>query len=382
MLEMLKKKVVSLLEQVATDKARIKLLEKAAADGGGNAVELQKEVYRLQAENKEENEQHILLLQTNRNAARSVQEAAKHLDTQLEESNKIKIVALRQNEEMKRELVDLRAASISNTVVKQELADLRAASMSNAVVSNEPMEIENKNLTSLLEKSKQDLLEMKVLKEELQRQLAEKNDEVVSTSQESQTAREQLIGEFDALMLVKTQLQTHFDDLQESYDELQQELDASKREALEIKDRVVPLEILLLEEAGEEAGEEAVEEEGVDSGEDVDIPPVAFLDDPVVSLVHHDPQVLLEYIKVHVFIDSTQGLAKFKSKFTKKGDRGKNLNKDSLIELIKSLQNEPLEEIVSLWPTFSSTLDTHDWWALDNGNLISYEQIAREHLGV
>jgi myosin heavy subunit len=380
MLEILKKKVVSLLEQVASDKAMIEFLEKAAADGGGNTVELQKEVHRLQAENKEENEEHKVLLETNRNnrnTARSLNEVVKNLETQLEASNKIKNVALMQIEEMKRELVDLRAASLSNTVVKQELADLRAVSM-----SNEPMESQNKNLTSLLEKSKQDLLEMKEQKEELHRQLVEKNDEVVSTSQESQTAREQLIRKFDALMLVKTQLQEDIHELQESYNELLQKLDASKREALEIKDRVVPVEILLLEEAGEEAVEE-----GVDSGEDVhilpvDILPVAFLDDPVVSLVRHDPQVLLEYIQVHVFINSTQGLAKFKSTLTQKGERGKDLNETSLIQLIESLQNEPLEEIVSQWPTFSSTLHTHDWWALDNGNLISYEQIAREHLGV
>jgi hypothetical protein len=372
--------VVSLLEQVASDKAMIEFLEKAAADGGGNTVELQKEVHRLQAENKEENEEHKVLLETNRNnrnTARSLNEVVKNLETQLEASNKIKNVALMQIEEMKRELVDLRAASLSNTVVKQELADLRAVSM-----SNEPMESQNKNLTSLLEKSKQDLLEMKEQKEELHRQLVEKNDEVVSTSQESQTAREQLIRKFDALMLVKTQLQEDIHELQESYNELLQKLDASKREALEIKDRVVPVEILLLEEAGEEAVEE-----GVDSGEDVhilpvDILPVAFLDDPVVSLVRHDPQVLLEYIQVHVFINSTQGLAKFKSTLTQKGERGKDLNETSLIQLIESLQNEPLEEIVSQWPTFSSTLHTHDWWALDNGNLISYEQIAREHLGV
>jgi hypothetical protein len=140
MLEVLKKKVVSLREQVATDKVRIEFLEKAADEEGGNTGALE-EAFRVCQEElvKQLDEKNDVeyRLESSRTNARLLKATADELDVKLEASNKIKIVVLAQNEELKREIDVLRAASMSNAVVKQELADLRAVSMSNAVVKQE-----------------------------------------------------------------------------------------------------------------------------------------------------------------------------------------------------------------------------------------------------
>jgi hypothetical protein len=402
--------VVSLLEQVASDKAMIEFLEKAAADGGGNTVELQKEVHRLQSENlkarlpleealrackaelvKQLDETNDVKsrLESYRTDAQSLKATADDLDVKLAAANKLKIVVLAQNEELKRELDTLRVSPRSN----------------------EPMESENKNLTSLLEKSKQDLLDMNDLKEELQRQLAEKNDEVVSTSQESQTARDQLLGEFNALMLVKTQLQTHFDDLQESYNELEQEgekakirnellekevldirgeLDASKRKALQMKDQAVPplpLEVLLLPESEEE------EEAEVDDDPVADIPiSVAFLDNPVVAVANdplpvpnvvafisnapNDANTIFDYLKINVYVNKNPAATNFLSQFSTNG-KGKLLKRKSFEMLINRLRNEPLE-IFHPTDTYSTPLKDYVYWG--SNSEISYEKIAKEYL--
>jgi hypothetical protein len=260
------------------------------------------------------------------------------------------------------------------------------------------MESENKNLTSLLEKSKQDLLEMKELKEELQRQLAEKNDEVVSTSQESQIAREQLIMEFNALTVAKAQLQKDNCDLQKSYDELEQEgekakirnellekavldirgeLDASKRKALQMKDQAVPplpLEILLLGESEEE------EEVEVDDDPVADIPnSVVFIPESnVVVFVHNDANVLFDHLKINVYVNDNAN-TNFLSRFSTNG-RGKKLTRKHFEELINLLRVGRLEDFQPTG-TYSTPLKDYKRWG-PNDSGVSWEEIAKEILGL
>jgi hypothetical protein len=140
MLEMLKNKVVPLREQVVSDKARIELLEKAAAEGGGNTGAQEKEVHRLQSENQkerlslenalsavnlkltkteEENKSVTYMLESSNNNARSLQDNVNDLNSRLEAETKRVSPAFVVNTELRTEIDNLCVVQRSATAMER-----------------------------------------------------------------------------------------------------------------------------------------------------------------------------------------------------------------------------------------------------------------------
>jgi hypothetical protein len=222
---------------------------------------------------------------------------------------------------------------------------------------------------------------MKKLTDDIESRL---RDEIITGNAKSNANADQK-RELDALRATSrstTAMEEELSTLRESYDKLKRECESEKYRN-ELLKRVV-LEMGGEKEKEAEAEEEEEEEEGVDGGEDVAIPnSVAFLHDDalvphVVAFIPVDANELFDHLKINVYVNDNADI-NFLSPFSTNG-RGKKLTKKSFEDLINRLRVEPIKKFPPS-KIYKQPLKDYQFWG-PNDSGVSWEKIAREHLGL